>query len=84
MAERDKTLYLAPESRLGQDAMKYWARKTVFTKPTYMRLTGDGCVAFGWREDLPYHTQQPHFVDEDGTKYDCGENKVSIHEILGV
>lgn len=77
-----RPLHLAPESKLGQIALAYRARTTGGRKPTYMRLTGDGCISFGWRENLPPHTQQPHFVDADGTRYDCGEIKVSILTIV--
>ena len=74
---------LAPECRLGKDALRWW-RSAARSEPTYMRLTGDGCVAFGWRENLPDNTQSEHFVDADGSKYDAGESSASIYTILGI
>lgn len=73
---------LAPECDLGVLALAYY-RKLVRGEPTHMRLTGDGCVAFGWRENFPGHTQEPHFTDDaTGQKYDCGEYSVRITEIV--
>lgn len=77
-----RPFYLAPECQLGQIALAYRTRTTGGKRPTYMRLTGDGCVSFGWKVILPPHTQQPHFVDSDGTRYDCGEIKVPILTIV--
>lgn len=74
-------LMLAPECRLGQMAVDYRRRIIGRCDPTYMRLTGDGCIAFGWREDLPAGTQQAHFTDDAGN-YDCGEVKVAILAIV--
>jgi hypothetical protein len=73
--------FLAPECELGRLALTHW-RRMGRREPTHMRLTGDGCIAFGWRENLPAHTQEAHFVDDDGGKYDCGENSVPILGII--
>lgn len=82
MSKKPKApLMLAPECQLGQMALDYRSRIIGKAAPTYMRLTGDGCVAFGWREDLPAGTQQSHFCDRFGN-YDCGEVKVAIIAIV--
>jgi hypothetical protein len=78
---KPRPVYLAPECELGKMALSYW-RKRGGNDPQYMRLTGNGFVAFGWRENLPHHTQQEHFVDADGSKYDAGENSIPIIEIV--
>lgn len=82
MGKDKPPLHLDPNSRLGEDAKRYYEKRGWHTKLTYMRLSGDGYVCFGLREDLPSHTQQEHFVDHDGTKYDAWENKVSVYDII--
>lgn len=81
MKPQKRPTFLAPECQLGQIALKYW-RKRGCREPQYMRLTGDGHIAFGWRVNLPKHTQEEHFIDTDGSKYDAGENSIPILTIV--
>lgn len=74
--------YLDPNCELGKMALAH-RLKMGGSEPRYMRLTGDGYVAFSWREYLPEHTQQEHFTDpETGAKYDEGEYPVPIIRIV--
>lgn len=73
--------YLTEDCELGTIAKAYWIKK-FSSKPTHMRITGDGFIAFGWRIELPSYTQEIHFKDSNGNKFDAGENSISIITIV--
>jgi hypothetical protein len=76
-------LHLDGGCPLGVAAKKYWDHQSFTGKPPlYMRISGDGYICFGIREDLPHHTQQPHFTDDDGSKYDQYETKIPISVLV--